>query len=101
MSDVMDTQALQDALSEYISVLANSADETTRANDRTLYDRHLAEAARMFAFLRVGDIAGARECVAKERQAFGRAFLAGAQGEAAESAWNRFACLVEAWRPKA
>ncbi len=91
----MDTDTLQDALSEYIIVLAKSADSTTLANDRPLYDRHLAQAARIFADLRAGNISSARERVALERRGFGTSFLAGSEGEAAEQAWDVFASLVE------
>ena len=91
----MNTTALQDALAEYADVLAKSADSTTHASDRNLYQRHLAEAARIFADLRAGDLAAVRERVAGERRGFGWSYLAGPEGEAAERAWQAFATLVE------
>ena len=91
----METEALQDALAEYVGVLAKSADSTTQANDRNLYQLHLAEAARIFAELRAGDLDAVRERVAGERRGFGWSYLTGPEGEAAERAWHAFASRVE------
>jgi hypothetical protein len=90
----VDTTDLQDALAQYIRILAKSADSTHDANSRPLYDLHLAEAARLFAELRAGDLAAVRAHIARERRAFGWSFLPGREGEVAEHAWDEFAKLL-------
>ena len=86
---------LKNALAQYVRVLADSAGSTTYANDRNLYQAHLAEAARIFADLQEGHLDSVRGRIAGERRAFGWSFLAGPEGEAAERAWHAFASLVE------
>ena len=83
------------ALTKYVSVLAASAEQTTRAEDRTAYTAHLAEAARMFAALHAGDEETFRERIAAERRAYGWGFLSGEVGVAAEAAFDALARLVE------
>jgi hypothetical protein len=81
-----------DQLAEYIDVLGASADTTRRAEDRPLYDRHLAAAARMFvAAHRDPKGADLRRLVEDERRAFGWSFVSGDEGNRAESAFNVFA----------
>jgi hypothetical protein len=92
----VDTTTLQDALAKYVRIVGTSADSTHETNNRPLYDLHLAQAARLFADLRAGDMAAVRERVADESRAFALTFLAGRDGEAAERAWHAFASLVEA-----
>lgn len=89
-------KSIEDALAEYIDTLATSAAHCHHANDRPLYDKHLAAAAIMFAsFRRTGSTTVLKEYVAQERRAYGRSFLSGPEGEGAESAFDRFAKLVE------
>ena len=85
---------LVDALSHYVSVLAASAEHTTRAEDRAVYTGHLAEAARMFAALHAGDEQALRTLLERERRAFGWGYLSGDTGAAAEAAFATFASLV-------
>lgn len=84
---------LTQALTAYVTTLAACADAATRAEDRAVYTRHLAEAARMYAALHAGDLKVFRERVAAERRAFGWGFLSGDTGAATEEA---FASLIRA-----
>jgi hypothetical protein len=91
---------LAEALRVYVASLAKSADETTRAEDRTAYTRHLAEAARMFAAFHADDLAALRERIAAERRSFGWGFLSGEPGAATEAAFDALARAVESYPPE-
>jgi hypothetical protein len=93
---MMKTNELKSALAEYVDVLGRSAEQTHRAEDRSPYQQHLAAAALMFAALEKHEsIEKLKELVASERHSYGWYFLSGPEGEAAESAFNEFANLVE------
>ena len=84
------------ALADYIAVLEKSARETDRAEDRSRYQQHLASAALMYAAIaKQCSLEGLRELVASERHSYGWSFLSGPPGEAAETAFDQFAKLVE------
>jgi hypothetical protein len=82
-------------LAAYIAALAKSADETTRAEDRSAYAQHLAAAARMFLAAHTGQTAELAVLVATERTAYGRSYLSGPAGDAAEQAFAQFAKRVD------
>lgn len=86
---------LSTALAEYISTLAASADRASRAEDRPIYTRHLAEAALMFSDLHSGSHGTLRERIESERHSYGWGYLTGDAGAAAEAAFDAFARLVE------
>ena len=79
------------ALTNYVSVLEASAEHTTRAEDRSVYTRHLAEAARMFAALQAGEEQALRERIEAERRTYGWGYLSGEPGAAAEAAFDALA----------
>jgi hypothetical protein len=84
------------ALADYISVLEQSSAKTNRAEDRSRYQKHLASAALMFCVIQQQQsVDKLRELVAAERRSYGWDFLDGPAGKAAESAFHRFAQLVE------
>ena len=86
---------LETELTQYIRTLDASAGACTRAEDRPLYQAHLAEAARMFAALSAPDAhAKLLAIVQSEVQSYGRGFLSGAPGEQAEAAFQRFAAAA-------
>jgi hypothetical protein len=88
--------ALETALAEYLAELCLSADRTSHADDRSLYQAHLAEAARMFKALRHDDsVSELEEIVARERRSYGWSHLGGEEGRRAEAAFESFAALVE------
>ena len=84
------------ALAGYIAALDRSAHETHRAEDRRAYTEHLAAAARCFVMVHAGRITELRALIASERRAYGTAYLSGAEGSAAEKAFDDFARVVEA-----
>jgi|GEM_PF-5610513 len=87
------------ALADYIAVLDTSAANTHRAEDRGRYQQHLAAAALMYAALEKDrSIDKLKALVASERHSFGRDYLDGSEGKAAETAFNDFANLVEGGR---
>jgi len=87
--------ALETALAEYIAELCLSADQSRRSEDRSLYQAHLAEAARMFKALRhdvsVSELAAVVE---RERKTYAWSHLAD-DGRRAEAAFENFAALVD------
>ena len=90
-------KTIESSLAEYVEVLASSLDNTKHANDRSVYEKHLAVAARMLvAASKENGIKELREIVAEERRSFGWSFLSGEEGERAERAFNHLANLVEA-----
>jgi hypothetical protein len=86
---------LIDALATYIEALERSARATTRAEDRVTYTNHLAAAAQIFARLHSGCLSGAKEIVSAQRHAFGWGYLSGEEGAVAETAFDRFATMIE------
>ena len=90
-----EANAVLDALEEYIHVLRASAATTSRAEDRSTYQRHLAAAAEMFESVRTRRSRNElTELVERERRSFGRAFLSGEPGASAEAAFSAFANRV-------
>jgi len=79
----------------YAKVLSKSADATTRAEDRSIYTQHLAAVARMFAAAQDGRREELETLIASERHAFGWGYLSGAEGAAAERAFDEFAKTIE------
>ena len=73
----------------YIRVLVDCLDETTRAEDRSVYRDHLAEAARLVALLDE-DASPERlsDWLDTARRSYGLGFLSGHHGEAAEFAFQ-------------
>ncbi len=66
------------------------------ANDRPIYQQHLAAAAVMLAAIREDpSLAKLRVRVADERRAYGWGHLAGAAGTEAEKAFHDFATKIE------
>ena len=80
---------LVNELAEYVGVLSNSLEGTKRAEDRSAYTSHLAEAAVIFRYLMQSDFSMARERVKAEQQSYGRSFLDGETGQAAEAAFAK------------
>jgi hypothetical protein len=96
MSSLKRMEKLEIALAEYIAVLGSRAASTSRAEDRGRYERHLAQAALMYAALKKhASIGMLKELVASERRSYGWDFLGGPEGILAESSFNEFAELVE------
>jgi hypothetical protein len=79
------------ALDTYIGVLAESAERTRQAEDRSRYRDHLANAAILFHLLHTGDLIAFKKLVVAEQRSYGNAFLSGDDGAAAESAFTAFA----------
>ncbi len=96
MSQETVMESYKAALADYIAVLEQSASETNRAEDRSRYQQHLASAALMYAAIaKHCSLEGLRQLVASERRSYGWSFLSGPPGEAAETAFDQFAKLVE------
>lgn len=84
------------ALAAYVGVLCRAADQASRAEDRPRYEKHLAEAARMFKSLHADDaVRELKSIVARERHNYGWSFLSDEEGQRAEAAFDLFARLVE------
>lgn len=89
-------KTIETSLAEYVEILADSLDNTKYTNDRAVYEKHLAVAARMFlAIRRDNGTEELRELVEQERRSFGWSYLSGEEGVKAEKAFNSFAKLVE------
>jgi len=89
-------EEIEKALAEYIIVLRDSFANCHRAEDRPLYEKYLAEAAIMLAEVHLGgSLTKLKERVASERHSYGWGYLSYEEGEAAESAFHKFATLVE------
>lgn len=83
--------ALNSALTQYITALRRCAAADTHTGNRAHYARHLGAAAKMQAALREPpDARGFETLVNAERRAWGWTFLPGAEGARADHAWNRF-----------
>jgi hypothetical protein len=87
--------ALLDSLAEYVGVLSKSLQGTIRSEDRSAYTNHLAGAAVIFQHLMQADFSKARQRLLAERQAYGRSFLDGEEGQAAEAAFARLVTSFE------
>jgi hypothetical protein len=76
------------AIAEYIRALAQSLDSTTHAGDRSMYQTHLASAARLVALIDEGaDDVDVRRWFDAEQHGHGWSYLSGDEGEAAEAAF--------------
>lgn len=97
MSEVLvSTTELFAALEGYVSVLCTSADTCSRTEDRPLYEKHLAAAARMFLALRRDpSLREITTIVAEERHGYGWSYLSAECGSRAETAFARFAEIVD------
>jgi len=84
-----------EALTHYTSVLSRSAESTNYADDRPIYTKHLAEAARFFVLAHEGRIPELVALVHDERRSYGWGYLSGEVGAQAESAFNDFATFIE------
>ena len=80
---------LLNSLAEYVGVLSKSLERTKRAEDRSAYTSHLAGTALVFQCVVQSDLSKARERLLDEQQAYGRSFLDGEAGQAAEAAFAR------------
>jgi len=88
-----------ESLAQYVGALLESADTTHRSENRPRYERHLAQAARMFyAIRRDPALVQLSAVVAEERRAFGWSFLSGDDGARVEHEFNAFAQAVETVR---
>jgi hypothetical protein len=76
------------ALVRYVDILGASAAGTTRAEDRSVYQAHLAEAALMVADLHAGRVDALRTRLKSEEHAYGWSFLSGEHGAQAEAAFT-------------
>jgi hypothetical protein len=85
------------SLANYIATLYESAINTTRAEDRSLYTQHLANAALLFAAFQKNASERLSDLIGQERRAYGTAFLSGEVGAKAEAAFNSFADSLERW----
>jgi len=80
---------LLNSVAQYVETLSKSRERTKRAEDRSAYTSHLAAAALIFQFIVQSDLASVRELLLAEQQAYGRSFLDGEAGQAAEAAFAR------------
>jgi hypothetical protein len=84
-----DIEGILNALTDYVTVLERSIGTTSFANDRPIYQGHLAVAASMYAAVHRGaSPSELREKVAEERHAYGWGYLQGNEGAAAETAFH-------------
>lgn len=97
MSEVpVSTRDLSAALEGYASVLCTSADTCSRTEDRPLYEKHLAATARMFPALRRDrSLREIKTIVAEERHGYGWPYLSDECGSRAETAFARFAEILD------
>ena len=93
-----DTHAgLLEALPEYVRLLERAAATTARAEDRSKYRDHLAEAARMLAAVSgtSPDWTKLREILVDEERAFGWSYLSDSIGAEVEAAFSRLRGLAQ------
>ena len=84
------------ALADYIAVLAKSSLETEKAEDRNLYQLHLAQAALMFmAIEKDSSVEKLRQIAGMVRQVYQLNPLHGRAGKAAESAFETFSESID------
>jgi hypothetical protein len=86
-------------LAEYVGVLSASLEGTRRAEDRSAYVSHLSASALIFQSLVKSDMPTARERLMAEQEAYGRSYLDGNEGKAAEAAFARFVESFRKWEP--
>jgi len=91
---VMASDSALSALDTYIATLTTSSERTRRAEDRSHYRDHLANAALLFHLLHCGDIVGVRKLVSTEQRSYGKDYLSGDEGAAAEAAFAAFAAFT-------
>ena len=60
-----------DELAAYVRVLAGAADRTHYAEDRPMYQSHLAASARIFVAIHAGDNDELKRLVEQERHGYG------------------------------
>ena len=85
----------QTALADYILCLSESAARTAYANDRPLYQRYLADAGVLLAFLVHGATAGEVAAqIDRHERLWGQTFLAGPEYVAIRESWNRFRSML-------
>jgi hypothetical protein len=82
------------ALANYIQVLAEASEQTSRAEDRRRYTDRLAASARMFVAAHQNSEA-LQTLVADERRAYGRSYLSDEAGARTERAFDEFAAIVD------
>jgi hypothetical protein len=75
------------ALAEYVNTLETCLERTHQAEDRTMYLRHLAAAAQMFAAAQRSDVRKLEALLSEEKRQFGWSFLTGDGGQQAEAAF--------------
>lgn len=83
------------ALVNYVRVLSTSAQNTSRAEDRSNYSNHLAAAALMFMHVLSNDVKALKSLVSSEQRAYGWGYLSDSEGSAAERAFVTFSALAE------
>ena len=81
---------LRAALQRYIDVIARSASETHRAEDRPRYQQHLAAGALLFAAIERGDAEGFAKIITSEEHSYGWDYLSDECGRRADSAFHEF-----------
>lgn len=86
------TSEMLDALTSYVDVLAAG---TNYANDRPMFDHHLARAAEMFSAFHKSDMSQLRQLVDFEIRYYGQTYIRSPQGDAVAKAWERFGKLVQ------
>jgi hypothetical protein len=88
---------LLEGLREYVQLLERAAATTTRAEDRSKYRDHLAEAARMLAAVTGTnpDWTKVREILLGEERAFGWSYLSDSIGAEVEAAFSRLRSLAQ------
>ncbi len=92
----MNIEVIRVALAAYVTVLAKSADDTDRAEDRVTYEQHLANSARIFLALESSNPKETMlQLVRDEQRFYGVGFLSGEVGSAAETAFTEYASIVE------
>ena len=96
MNEAADLDKHSKALAEYIAVLAKSSVETKQAEDRNLYQLHLAQTALMFlAIEKDASVEKLKQIVGMVQQVYRLNPLHGPAGKAAVVAFEAFARTVE------
>ncbi|MDQ6787647.1 MAG: hypothetical protein M3033_12640 [Acidobacteriota bacterium] len=89
-------EIIKNELAKYIIVLRDGLINCNRAEERPLYNHHLAIAAIMFAEIQIEfSIAKLKETVTSERRGYGWSYISDAGGLACERAFYKFAAIVE------
>jgi len=83
-------------IAKYIIILRDCRNNCRRAEERQLYENHLAAAAIMFAETHLEfSVSQLKERVASEKRGYGWSYLSGKEGLAAEGAFHKLASFVE------